>query len=359
MKVIAVGDPHFQVENIPEVEMFIEKLVDLATNEKPNFIVVLGDILHTHERIHTMPLNKAYELIRRLKEISPVYVLVGNHDMVNNSQFLSPNHWMNAMKEWSSVTIVDTVHSRQEDGYNFFFVPYVPNGRFEEALNSYESKETWKEADCIFAHQEFFGCKMGAILSADGDKWSESNPYVISGHIHSKQSIGPNIYYCGASLQHAFGESEDTIIPVLTWDEPGNKYDLNEVDLGLPKKKIIYTDVSSIQTFEPTKNGDKTKISLSGSYEEFKSFKKTQKYRDLSKKGIKIVFKPEKVKKRKDDKKGCKQGDLDKEQTTVTVTDFNETLLNLVLGQKDKILFQVYEEVVNNKIIQPDDILFL
>ena len=97
----------------------------------------------------------------------------------------------------------------------FIFVPYVPPGRFEEALRTL--KDDWISASCIFAHQEFAGCKMGAIVSIEGDKWDIKNPIVISGHIHSKQQPQKNIYYSGSAMQHAFGESAKNIIAFFSF----------------------------------------------------------------------------------------------------------------------------------------------
>ena len=42
-----------------------------------------------------------------MSEISTTYILVGNHDLINNQQFLSTNHWMNALKDWPNIFIVD------------------------------------------------------------------------------------------------------------------------------------------------------------------------------------------------------------------------------------------------------------
>ena len=69
----------------------------------------------------------------------------------------------------------------------------------------------------IFSHQEFSGCKMGAIISIEGDKWSLDYPHIVSGHIHSRQIPQKNIYYPGAAMQHAFGESEKNIIAFLKY----------------------------------------------------------------------------------------------------------------------------------------------
>ena len=84
MKVIAIGDPHFKTSNILDVEKFINRIQELASNEEPDIIVILGDLLHEHERLHTTPLNKAYEFVRKMSNISKTYVLVGNHDLINN-----------------------------------------------------------------------------------------------------------------------------------------------------------------------------------------------------------------------------------------------------------------------------------
>lgn len=79
--ILVIGDPHFKVSNIPEVDEFVCKTLEIARLEKPKFIVICGDVLHTHERIHVTPMNRALKFINDLRGISEVYILVGNHDM--------------------------------------------------------------------------------------------------------------------------------------------------------------------------------------------------------------------------------------------------------------------------------------
>jgi hypothetical protein len=264
----------------------------------------------------------------------------------NNQQFLNGNHWMNGMKEWDNVTIVDTIVPLEVDDKLFLFCPYVPNGRFEEALDTYEGD--WKDASCIFAHQEFRGCKMGAIISIDGDNWKESYPHVISGHIHSRQKIQDNVYYPGSAMQHAFGESTKNIIAYVEFNEDRD-YILDEVDLKLPRKRIVYKEVEDMEEYEPpAESKDKIKVTISGNYEQFKAFKKTKKYKNLIKKGAKIVFKPKKL---KTDKAALPEVEQE--------SDFRVILAKLINHEKDEYLFQVYEHMVNGKIISEDDVLFL
>lgn len=268
------------------------------------------------------------------------------HNCCNNQQFLSEEHSLNALKDWENVTVVDTVIPLTLNGAQLVFVPYVPPGRFIEALNTIEDK--WKSADCIFAHQELFNCIMGNVNSTEGDKWNIKNPFVCSGHIHLKQRPQSNIYYPGSSTQASFGENEDKIVALLTV-EHGKPVDIQEFDLDLPKKKIVHVDVEKLEEYIlPENNQDDIKLTVSGSYDQFKALKKTKKYKELEKQGLHVVFKPEKLKKGKD-----------VAPIVDSSVNFNEILANMVTAKKDPYLYQAYEHVVNNNPIEEDSVMFL
>lgn len=337
-KVVVIGDPHFRIDNIEEVNLFIKKIKELVDKEKPDLVVCLGDLLHTHERLHTIPLNKAYEFIKALCDYK-LYILVGNHDYIQNQQFLTQNHWMNGLKEWPNVTIVDCVKSVYINHIFFTFCPYVPNGRFKEALDT--AGYNWMNSVCIFAHQEFYGCKMGAIVSVEGDKWPETNPFVISGHIHSKQRPQPNIYYTGSALQHAFGESEENTISIV---EFGENETIREVDLGLPRKKIVYTDIGDPNLLSKIKEkiteqpDQHIKLTLSGDdYGDFKAFKKSDVYKQLIDTGTKVVFKS----------KDAGQKFTSATTSPETNFDFKKILYDSVSSNTD--LMEMYNLIVNGE----------
>jgi DNA repair exonuclease SbcCD nuclease subunit len=347
--ILTIGDPHVQYDNLQEVELCIERLTKLAQEKQPDRIVILGDTLHTHERLHTIPLNTAYNLINKMRKISKTYVLVGNHDYIQNQQFLSENHWLNGLKEWENTVIVDKVLTETINGQLFVFVPYVPPGRFQEALDSLKNeKANWLDAKCIFAHQEFFGCKMGAIISVEGDKWPLDYPDIVSGHIHSNQRPQNNVYYPGSMLQHAFGESSKNIISYITFKLDEKCYNLDEIDLLLPRKKIVYMDVENIDDYVLPKTDDKIKITISGGYDQFKALKKTKKYKKLISDGIKVVFKAKKI-----------EHEKNISEKIVNETTFITILDEIINQEKDSYLFQTYELVVNNKNTENDDIIYL
>lgn len=327
---IVIGDQHFQINNIEEVELFIEKITHVVKTKKPDFIVCLGDLLHTHERLHTIPMNKALEFIDIMRQMAPVYSIIGNHDMTCHHNFLSENHWQNSLKKWDNVTVVDTVVLRVINGLKFVFTPYVYPGRFQEALNTIGRK--WKDADCIFAHQEFYGCKMGAIISEDGDKWSLKNPNVISGHIHSRQRPQDNIYYTGSAMQHAFGESVQNTIAFVKFKK-NDLYDLEEIDLKLPRKKIIYKNFENITDFEIPETQDKIKISLKGTYSEFKNFKKSKLYKQMIKKGIKVVY-------------TCDTENKTEEYDNMKTLSFKDVLKKLIDEEKNVEIQKMYDDII-------------
>lgn len=349
-KVLVIGDQHFKVDNIQDVDVFIERTTELIQKEIPDFIVLLGDLLDTHERIHSTPLNRAYKFIDNIRKYSEVFILVGNHDMINNKQYLNDNHWLNGLKEWDDVTVVDKVIEYRSNDLKFIFCPYVEPGRFEEALSTLPT--LWEDSNCIFAHQEFYGCKMGAFNSIDGDKWKLEYPHVVSGHIHLNHKPQENIYYPGSSISVAFGESSKNIIAKLTFNNTNEKYNLEEIDLHLPKKKILYIDSEKVDDIIIPENQDKIKLSISGLYEEFKSFKKTKKYKDLINKGVKIVFKPKK-------KEILNKKEKLKDSIENNTNKFEDIIHDLIQSEKCSYLVEAYELIINSKEVYSNDILFL
>lgn len=290
MNILCIGDPHFKINNLHIIEKFINKIITLIQDKKPDFVVVLGDLLHDHEKIHSTVMNVAYNFIDLIRELCPVYVIVGNHDMIHNSTFLTDKHWMNGLKEWNNVEICDKGLSVETEVGKLVFCPYVFPGRFEEALNIIDGD--WKRAKCIFAHQEFYGCKMGAIVSEDGDKWSLEYPYVISGHIHDSQQLQENVYYVGSAIQHAFGESFNKTVIMLNLSE---NVSFEKIDLQLPKKKILEKTLENIEQIQEKvrENDDETayRVNVKATASEFKTFKKTKVYKELVKQGVKITLK--------------------------------------------------------------------
>lgn len=324
--ILVFGDIHIKPDNALEIDMLKNKLIEHLDKIHPTFTVILGDVLDTHERILSNCLNRAYDLFKTIKEKSELFILVGNHDQYNNKQFLTENHWMNAMKEWNGkITIVDKVIMREFDGNLFTFIPFVETGRFMEAL---ETSPNWKKSSIIFAHQEFKGCSMNDKISSNGDVWNKAYPQIISGHIHNSQTLG-NIYYPGSILQTSFGEKSNSILLLLKVNH--NDIDMKEIRLNLPRQETIELNIEDVDSYDFSKKKPENKMRLIiiGKIEEFATFKASTKYKELVKQNIKILF----SKKQEDVKK------IEKCRTSLF------TILRSLVGE-DKELLDIYNEVI-------------
>lgn len=384
MSILCIGDIHIKTNNTHLVDLLEHQIVEHVQNKGIELVILLGDILDTFERIHTQALNRAYQLIDSIRQHAKLYILVGNHDYINNQQFLTNQHWMNALKDWKNVVVVDTVIIYQ----NMLFVPYVPVKRFAEALET-QSQIDWKTASYIFAHQEFKGCKMGAIISSEGDEWELEWPMIISGHIHDRQQPQKNIYYIGASLQNSFG---DQTLPILLWIEPHTNTH-TELVLDLPRKKTVYTNIENIQELDlqqdiqqmiEQKNIDMIRIVVKCEYEQFKVFSQTKYYEMLqSHTKCKIVHKlpePERTQTISDTNSGENSNSYDSVDSAINPeptgsnsnlnsnsnsiewfdsSTFDKWLYNKVLQTKDSYVYSTYNEIIHDTTIEPEDILIV
>lgn len=299
---LVIGDPHFKHNNLDEMRDFVEKTISIAEKYKPTFIVILGDTLDTHEIIRIEPKDMAENWIYTLSAISETFLLIGNHDMANPNEFMTRKHAFNSLKRWEialkgKLHVIDEPFSKEIKNKSFVFCPYTPKGKFKDALDMLCGKGmTWDLADCIFAHQEFKGSRQGAYEIQDGDEWDDDYPPIINGHIHNEQKIGTNIFIPGTPYQQSFGETADKYIWLLTFEEnddddyPG--FVIDKINLGMRVKKTVAINIDDIHSFKKSllKKYD-VKIKIEGTYDQFKVFKTTEEYKDLSSnKNLKLEF---------------------------------------------------------------------
>jgi DNA repair exonuclease SbcCD nuclease subunit len=340
-KILFIGDPHFKVTNLEIVDEFISQCL-LHLTPDIDLCLIAGDVLHTHERLHTAALNKATYFINQVRKRCPTYVLVGNHDYENNQQFLTNRHWMNPLKEWNgqNTFIIDNTTIINIKSFSFVMVPYVPPGRFVEALNV--KGDEWRSSSCIFAHQEFYGCKMGAIESTEGDKWDISFPLVVSGHIHSEQRVQENIFYPGSVIQHAFGESENNGLLLLTFIKGGCDPIMTKIILDIPRMKTINVKIADFADLvvDPKKN-ERVKIICKGSVEAFKALKRTKHFKNIIDKGVKIQFKFLNA-----GNAGCAL----KNEVKNNEQKFSSILEKLILNENNKSLTEMYKTILKDHV---------
>jgi DNA repair exonuclease SbcCD nuclease subunit len=256
-KVFVIGDPHIRQKFMDDAEKLVSFTVALAKELKPDLIVCLGDILDTHEVVRTIPYKFACSFLEQLSEIAHTFLLIGNHDMINASQFLTDNHPFNPLKRVPRLHIVDKPVDATLKGMKFVFCPFVPPGRFIDAL-SVGNPDTqaypiqWEDAQCIFAHQEFKGCHYGGVMeSVSGDEWDKSKPPVISGHIHEEQHLKNGVHYVGTPIQHdyASGDVPEKFVWLVTFTKGKrfSKEDIEKHNLGIRGKKQLVLSIEEVE----------------------------------------------------------------------------------------------------------------
>jgi len=310
-KIICIGDPHLRNKYIKVIDQFTQQTLDLIKAVSPDFVVVLGDTLHHHESANSNCHVRAIKWFLAISKLTKLVVLIGNHDRQNNSDFQTDIHFFNGLKEHKNIWIVDkTIGLDVAIGntkHRLVFCPYVPNGRLMEALDTLEIKINDKVPTAIFAHQEFKGVKMGAIISEVGDEWPLNYPFVISGHIHECQSPQDNIFYCGTPYQTTYSESTDKGVYLVTFKEEnaprnpksleGNvpvKPEIKRIKLNLRVKSSVTIAPDALKSFETPADNMDLRIIITGKQEDVEAVKQTTRYMELKKlPHVNIVLRPQ------------------------------------------------------------------
>ena len=297
MRILTLGDPHIRLNNLQDIVLLHEHMLELLQEHKPDLLVVLGDILHTHAVINSHALTVAVNFLYLLSQNVPLMMLIiGNHDRPNATDFLSDVHPFTAIHRWDNVLVVDKVVDIKLKNFNIIGVPYVPAGRFEEALATNEQSP---HADIIFCHQDFYGAKYSNEQAAlDGDKVDLENTLIISGHIHAYQRLGKGIIYVGTPMQQDFGEDANKGISMFHFSHTsrsnytprGRFYWQEERFMSkIPSRVLITLNVNEILTYQPP-DDVRLQIDLKGTPEEFNSLQGNKYIRQLERAGVKIQY---------------------------------------------------------------------
>jgi len=285
VRVLTVGDLHYQED--PTLPTLLNKKIDkILAGGQYDCCILLGDILHRFKNIDQPAQSLVTDLFDIITSHCPLFVLVGNHDYINATQFLTDKHSLLPFKRWPRIKIIDTPQIVKFSTCKIALVPYVPKGQFLEALETSATKGKWENVDMIFAHQEFKGCKMGGVVSVDGDCWSDKFPPVISGHCHTKHIVGENIIYIGMPYDLGYESEERFVAEVIFKNDGKNK--INYIPTGLPKKQLLRLSLDEAKKWAP-EGTDYYKLKIICTKEEFRHFSKSAHAKDLRMAGVKLV----------------------------------------------------------------------
>ena len=295
-KILIIGDPHFKASNLSVMAPICDEILALIDEHKFTRVVSCGDTLDTHERIHLSALCFAVRFYQAIAKKTKLVVLIGNHDRLSNQDFCSDVHPFPGLEDTPNITVVWTTVWDKEN--NFIYVPYVPSGRFNDALAlvGYTPGDS-VEPLMIFPHQELRNVIMGIKVSASGDPWGPHLPPIFSGHIHEHQVL-PGAVYVGTFLQQNYGESSDKALMVVNLDRnkpKGSNFSYDRIRLRTaPIKTTIHMRIPDLpNAAEKIPPGHQVKVVLHLDATETKDIEKNPWFQSLKSMVDKVVKKVE------------------------------------------------------------------
>lgn len=270
--VLLVGDPHLKVSRIEDAKEFLDKLLSVVSTGKYTKVVILGDLFDTFAVIRSEILSLWYSFLTSASSVvgkENLVLIVGNHD------YAGAKGGTHALEPFKNIAkVIDEVDVIEIGGLKCYFLPFRRENTDFEGLAA-----EMEPGKVLFCHQSFNGAKFENGFydphGADPDSVGHLAK-VISGHIHSRQSVGSNIYYPGTPFQQSFGEAgqeKGLVVMAIGSDVEGKASVLESISLDMPRFHVLEFDsaskVSLPKNFDPK---DSYKIVATGDPQEIADF---------------------------------------------------------------------------------------
>jgi len=257
---LVIGDPHFQTNNSIQTNILHQDIIKIIQERKPDNVVILGDLLHRHEKIDLYPFNRVEKFLFDIHQTGvELFVIVGNHDRPHNKVYMTDEHPFGSFKIWPRTHIIDRCELFERNGISFITIPYVPNGMCLQAIKDCELDEKILNVDIVFSHSEFTGCKINKISGGKCDIWPDNYPLNIAGHIHDYESVQHNLLYPGTPYQQTFSERNDKGVHLISFNDEKN-IAIEKILLSIPAKISMTIDYKEIYSIEIPPGDVKIKI---------------------------------------------------------------------------------------------------
>jgi DNA repair exonuclease SbcCD nuclease subunit len=190
VKALVVGDPHAVVEELDDCQRLIDCVCDSVVRHRPETVLFLGDLFHNHAQMRIEVKAFWVQAFQRIRALGPaVVVLVGNHDLPQSGASADQHALVGLDPELASV-----VSEPEELVAGVWMLPYMAKADFSAWLAAHQ------DVGGIICHQTFQGSRYeNGFFAPDGVETAELPPkaWVISGHIHTPQTVGA-VWYPGA-----------------------------------------------------------------------------------------------------------------------------------------------------------------
>lgn len=259
MKVYMITDTHFGIylnnldkwQNMMESTFYEFVIPYLKENVKPGDILIhLGDLFDNRTSIPIITLNKVEKILKKISDILPVHIMVGNHDLFNKG-----SNEVNSVRMFGymnkNITVYESTTTIEINNQKLVLMPWV-----EKRLDMIKELNG-NPGDYLFCHSDLNGCKMhlNSVAHRNADKIDVENfsgyKDVFSGHIHLVQK-NKNFRFIGSLYQMDRNDTGDqkgiTILDLNTGEVGFHKNDYSPIF-----KKFRVVDEESINELDTLK----------------------------------------------------------------------------------------------------------
>ena len=253
MKLFHLSDLHIgkrvnEFSMIEDQKYILKRILDLAEEEKPDGIILAGDIYD--KQIPSAEAVQVFdEFITRLAgRAIPVFIISGNHDSAERLAF--GGRLLNSREIYLSPVYDGSVTKIPlKDQYGTVWIHLLPFIRPSTVRHVFENEadlvtdvqtaaETvirhmeidLKDRNILVAHQFVTGAsrcesedvQVGGLDNIDAAVFTPFD-YTALGHIHSPQNVGTDrVRYCGTPLKYSFSEvDQEKSITVVELEKKG------------------------------------------------------------------------------------------------------------------------------------------
>lgn len=326
-----MADTHFKRNGFEDAITSLEFIIDYVVKHDINLSIHAGDLWDHNMSINNKTaFNKVIELFKKLSNITPLFIIKGNHDLSGSLEIFNNINNRRVLAIETPFELVEL----HEDGFYLFGDPKKPNTQPKSVLfaipfpekNHFINKEEFKtdnlddivdkkikdlllnanakvsDYDCpkiVVFHGSIQNYKKtdGKINSVfdyqiTADTLNITNPdYVACGHIHNYQTFAPHFpktCYSGSTWPVTFAEIDDKYICHVKISKDKNIYIHEKIELPIVKKLnyvfSIHNEDDYRNQYEEykkiiTNKKDDIKITI-GYYKEFERRVKTFKGTD-------------------------------------------------------------------------------
>lgn len=258
----------------------VRAAVDFAVKHEAEAIIVAGDIFHERKVIEVAVFNAVYSLFHEISEKVPLFIIPGNHDMVDLHALYGDRGLVSVypFKNFCNVIYKPTLIDLKS--FNVGLLPFNMDVKkvIESSSTLYSNIDKTKFSVSIY-HHSFDGAVFG------GHQFKMPSPLKISdlptfdlnlsGHYHFAQTLkskNNSLTYIGSIVQHNFGEA--TYNPGFLYIEKSGKW--THIPNGTSPKFKIY-EAEKLSQIKDYKDTNYNLIRWSGSTKEGSELKERYK----------------------------------------------------------------------------------